>query len=381
MNQTTRMSLRSNKTDTKTRSNVKSSTPDKLKQSLRPTAVNLHNTSTISSPRSIKSLADEIDIIKQIVENQCKSNELLIKKIRAEANSKFEDIHNQILSLRNEIVHFDDETNAVCKSMVPTAGASNFNQWNKIRGSNVFECLYPAVQAIYQEIDLRIKTLHENDKKIEDTLADMIHVISSVHYGTLNEGTEIHDNHDDDIESLTNAIQCMQKQLNETEILTIKNAEKHMKMNQQMHVLSAKFIDFNVRVNNFVFDFNVKTSDKFKINEVIDRDARKFFVKEKTSKNNTVTTESFSSSSSSVDACTKNQRNGQKSHISHTRKQDNRFSHTIDAIAYTKHIRVILRDTSMGDLDVFVNDFKQQFEASIGSYCEFQHATQQQIYK
>lgn len=58
------------------------------------------------------------------------------------------------------------------------------------------------------------------------------------------------------IETLENAIQCMQQQMNGLEIMTMKNAEGNNKIDKQVHILSSMFIKFNNKIINQLLDFN-----------------------------------------------------------------------------------------------------------------------------
>lgn len=53
---------------------------------------------------------------------------------------------------------------------------------------------------------------------------------------------------------------------------------KHAKkMNQQIHILSAEFISFNAKLNNFIETSKQTTKIKINADEVIDKDAKVFF--------------------------------------------------------------------------------------------------------
>lgn len=303
---------------------------------------------------SIKSIRDEMNDIKQIVKNQRESNEKLLNQLRSEVDSKLNDIRNEMKSIQLErpanVLSVDCFMNMSASKCIAERVGPNIENFMSM------------MMAVGREFNAKINELHENNKKIEQTLADVLQNLcfqndASEKISEYNSASQ-----NAKCDSLQNAIECMQQQINKVELLSMQNEERISKINQQVHVLSAKFIDYNARVNNFIFDFNEKFGENIKISKIIDRDARKFLVRETASKQQT---NGANTSSSRVGDAVNDSEH--ETRISDSKTALNRFVQPYDSSAYTKRIKVAMNDINGKDLCVVTNMLKTKFEAIIGN--------------
>lgn len=120
------------------------------------------------------------------------------------------------------------------------------------------------------------------------------------------------------------------------------NEESTKKMNTQIHVLSAKYIDFDAKINHHLFEFNRSKEQKIDACNVIDVDSLHFTIYEKQS------TEHWK------DFCFEN-------------SAANRFRGKLDVHHFTSHIVVRVEFAAVKSLSKFVREMKNQFEKRIGA--------------
>lgn len=82
----------------------------------------------------------------------------------------------------------------------------------------------------------------------------------------------------DKIDDIENAIECIQHEINRMKTSSFSNGAKIIKMNKQIHVLSAKYIDFNIKVNRHLQSFYRSRADKTIIGSVVDDDTKPFML-------------------------------------------------------------------------------------------------------
>lgn len=97
-------------------------------------------------------------------------------------------------------------------------------------------------------------------------------------------------------------------------------------MNSQIHVLSAKFIDFNAKLNEHLFVFNRQSFEKVSKEKIIDNDASHF----------------LTSSSSNKKQC---ERKNKNNFIAHT-KSDNRFTQPFNKYECENNSNFAFRNTA-----------------------------------
>lgn len=82
-------------------------------------------------------------------------------------------------------------------------------------------------------------------------------------------------------DTMQNMGESIQKQISNQSNTTEKIEEKLMKMNQQIHVLSAKYINFNAKINHFTMDLKKREEKLSKeIRGMVDKETTEFMVSE-----------------------------------------------------------------------------------------------------
>lgn len=167
------------------------------------------------------------------------------------------------------------------------------------------------------------------------------------------------------IKSLTNAIEFMQQQLNKLDISVMKNDEKLIKMNEQIHVLSAKFIKFNTQINNHILEFNKKSILKVNREQVIDRDVEPFLLNEAIA----------CVAKDTLHNANELQTNGNMSAVRHhsscesTRHEltANRFNGKLNKHQYSKFLKIRIQPVNIDDSTLFINEIKEQLKSTVGA--------------
>lgn len=195
------------------------------------------------------------------------------------------------------------------------------------------------------QMKLKIINLQKNQEKMESSLDDIIQVVSSNNCSVTKQN-QMDSDKTDEIESLRNAIECMKKQMNEQDIISMRNAEINNKINHQVHVLSSMFVKFNARICGQLLDFNRQTGNKLELERVVEPEATKFIGDDNL--NVSVLESHIMSSSQSVKTTTTTLQSKEKDIIiSDIKYAHHRFVNSIDTYAYTRHIKVALVSTKI----------------------------------
>lgn len=109
-------------------------------------------------------------------------------------------------------------------------------------------------------------------------------------------------------------------------------------MNKQIHILSAKKINFNIKINNHLLDFNRINMNKIYPNKVIDSETNAF-------------------TTNKADNIVK-QKSIHKNRIASIKVLRKRFFSRINTHNYTRFVKIELHDTLIYNLDKFENEFK-----------------------
>lgn len=146
------------------------------------------------------------------------------------------------------------------------------------------------------------------------------------------------------IGDIENAIECIQHELNGIKTSSFGDGEKIIKMDKQIHVLSAKYVDFNIKVNHHLLDYNRKKLNKIDADKIIDDDTKPFMevhddINDNGAENKCVPKNNISS---------------------------RRFVRPYVRTDYTRIIRVEINNTQIKDLEKFKYEFATEFERYIG---------------
>lgn len=135
------------------------------------------------------------------------------------------------------------------------------------------------------------------------------------------------------------AIETLQEQMSHIDNMLQTDEEMFKKMNGQMHILSSKFIDFNAKICNFLYDYNQKNNNQINIKDFIDDDTLSFMEKDIRDNVNT---------------------------FAFHNKATNRFMSKFNMFGYSNNIKVRLDFTTVYNLDKLIPELKKKFERCIG---------------
>lgn len=189
---------------------------------------------------------------------------------------------------------------------------------------------------------------------------------------------EFEDKHDD----LKNAVDCLQSEFDRINIISHSNDEKISKMNHQLHVLSAMFVEFNTKINTHLLDFNRRNNKKIEAGQIIDKHTLPFMDNQQnhTRKNPKTSNDKPPASRSEIKVdygshpkTTKNakQQNPSKvidaeNQFSSDKSAINRFVKEFSRSAHSKTIDVRIHGTAIHNLSAFALEFQKRFERVIG---------------
>lgn len=208
-----------------------------------------------------------------------------------------------------------------------------------------------ALKHLGLEYEAHVKRL--NDKVIEieqsnvqtvETVNDLIASISAFMGKDLNE-IQRNSGTNDKIGDIENSIECIQHEINRVKTASFADSEKMMKMNKQVHVLTAKYIDFNVKIHRHLLDYNRKNANKIGAREIIDDDAKPYML---LGDDNDVTERVIVKSAVKKPMST------------------HRFVRPFNDSDYTRCIRVDIKHENIDDLERFKSNFASEFEQCIG---------------
>lgn len=362
------------------------------------------------------------------IKHQCDDNQSMMNSLRDQIDEKFGVLNNAMQNMRREISMLGDQINEInqAKTIVPLIDTNQANASNRandflfkcflqlIGNGNRFEHM---VCSYANEINKKIEWLEAANMERDETLAAL--------FDATNMNTKSNDKFEiveavEEIKSLENAIRCTQEHVNKVHTLAMENGERYQKHNQQLHVLSSKFVQFNARVNNFIFDHNKLFKEKIKTSKVVDSDARRFFTREaptceEEKKERNATQSSTAPSHMSTTSQHTHETNGQKRRNTGQRTHTNEEVHskkdnTVDGTnakegsgtneetnnrsiihdesldnddnkemsdgrfvtiqnkwaSYTKYVKVCVRNEKITNTNKFVNEFGQMFGSIIG---------------
>lgn len=84
--------------------------------------------------------------------------------------------------------------------------------------------------------------------------------------------TEISTSDKDKIDDIENAIQSLQAQMHSIDKIIRIDSEATDKIKNQVHVLSAKYTDFNKKMCKFLVEYNRRNTEQINVNQIIDAD-------------------------------------------------------------------------------------------------------------
>ena len=207
-------------------------------------------------------------------------------------------------------------------------------------------------------IQHKISEIERSNMLIEDMVCNMAASIES--FMSSNERTncvQLDQVACENIDDLKNDIDCLQHEIDRVKNASIADGEKVVVMNSQLHVLSAKFVDFNEKIHKYLIHSNNHEQNNVKYKDIIDPDTKPFIECNDTSKG-----------AHNPNIQLKQQSNhNQRNQFSLRRKILHRFAVTYDPHLYSRFIRVVIHDAKIYNLDKFKIEFTEQFESFLGS--------------
>lgn len=259
----------------------------------------------------------EIQTLKDIMNEQKQCFEQSIDILRHEICTKtqiFESAIEVIASEIDEIKHYQQSigTNTLQTKWHNTLSNDLFRY--SIQNSCIEQLENHYTEQI-NELGIRISELEKNNFNV----AKAIEVMNSITDKT------------DDIE---NGIECLEDKVCRLNLSLMKDSETLNKLNEQMHVLSAKFVNFNSKMFEHINECKGLLSGK--LEHITDSDAAAFMVIEK------------------------------PNFIASKRHTTRRFVGSYDRFDYTRSFVVRIRDATIYNVDRSTREFKGLIESIIG---------------
>lgn len=150
--------------------------------------------------------------------------------------------------------------------------------------------------------------------------------------------------------------------------------EKFKGINQQLHILSAKFVRFSSQINNLILDFNREKNGKIKPSNYVDTDASNFIAHKSPTCDGTKTTGRKESTNHSVakpydrkrSERTQSSTHGSTNIYANGKLSAGQLKSVHNKHAYSKSLKVHLRNANIVNIDTFTDDLKENIEETIG---------------
>lgn len=349
----TTMELRSYKSDSvlsSSKSKSKSKSSVEPIYSIKPIKKNSISKTT-SQPNAefdqikkvVNTVMDEIVILRKTFMDFQNKIEQSIGTMNASINAKSKNFVIMTNSLQNEIDSIKKTlriNNELVKNSIPVSMDTRLT--HILHGEAITQLEYEYATQL-ERLQCKVNEIEKSNEQAADTVNDLVTSISTF----MADSTVLHRSveADEKIVDIENAIKCLEHEIDRMKTASFGDGEKIIKMNKQIHVLSAKYVDFNIKVNRHLLDFNRNTINKIDADKVIDIDAVPFMT----------TKDCVKSSEIKIDELP-----------SKTKLSSCRFVQPFMKSDYTRFIRVKVNDTNINNLDQFNRDFTSEFEQCIG---------------
>lgn len=297
---------------------------------------------------------DELVDIKSLIDEQNRMHESSIRALREEFNAKcvkYESIVesfkcdiNDLRKKQGEMVGLLYTLNATSLNFSLPIGFNRQIDTPTLNNSVIENSeLNKRIQSLESNFEHHRTLVHTNIAQIEENIsANSESIVELIHH--LNESSQQSMSTFDPSNIQVNAIQCIQTEIDKVNIATMQNEERFIRLNTQLHVLSAKFIDFNAKMIDFIRNLNRKTSLKTQVqnDQFIDSDTVPFMQAD------VLTGETFGNQFASAQTA------------------NNRFGDKYNRFAFSKFVRVCIDKARILNLDSFINEFEKCFTSIIG---------------
>lgn len=96
-----------------------------------------------------------------------------------------------------------------------------------------------------EQLRNKVNKIEESNEQVAETVNDLVTSISCFMSTDSKEHQQSTDT--EKIIDIENAVECIQHEIDRIKTSSIEDGEKVIKMNKQIHVLSAKYVDFNIK--------------------------------------------------------------------------------------------------------------------------------------
>lgn len=297
-----------------------------------------HNMRDSNHESRICTIEKEISSIKNLIKTKFEEGNKLIAECRDEFTVKLNRFSDTIEFLKIDI-------NKSSSTVQPYQYNNDTETYwiirNIIEANKRINTIESKINSCASDINSKIEELQSNNVDLQECLIQLAWQINFIEENvtTSKSGTSSED--------LINAIECIQTDSNKVNLSMFKDEEKIIKMNTQIHILSAKFINFNAKINEHFLSLNKKKL--MDNNAIIDSDAKHYFTNEKTKNNN------------------KNKEIIKVNIFSNKTMLSHPFSQNFDKLAYSKQIKVIMHNTMIYNITNFSTDFKNTISKILAS--------------
>lgn len=299
-----------------------------------------------SSPIDITSsqndhILSEIKLLKSIIVEQKLMYDKSINELREEMREKADKYEYSMKYLATQIEQMNmgqTPTNALSNTQSnalqkPSKHIKSIEK-SIIHNSSIAQIEY-AYSIQLEEINKRINTIEKNIFLIEELLIDSQIEITSKQ-SSVNEERLVDSDH---LDTIQNQIICIEEKMHRMELSANKDSETLLKMNEQLHILSSKFINFNAKMHEHVNVCNdIHNNSRQKLKSIIDKDTIPFIV----------------------------QNNDRKNRIASKKRVTGCFVNKYDKYEYTRNLTIRIRDANIIDMQKLNGEFTEIFETILG---------------
>lgn len=328
------------KTSIKSSSILKKASPStaSIKGSKQPTA-NAQEILNIS--KMVHTAMEEIVHLKDAFIKFQNSVEQSIDSMHTTINGKSKSYESITGTLTNEINAMKKSLQTNGEVIKQSSTVSMDATFTHILHGNALLQLEREYIAQIEQLRCKVNEIEKANEQTAETVNDLVTSISTC----MNTSPCEYDAQcSEKIGDIENSIECIQHEINRMKTSSFVDDEKLIKMNKQIHVLSSKYVDFNIKINRHLLDFNRTNLNKIKSNKIIDEDTKAFMIAEESSDMeidniNSMPLEKLSSF---------------------------RFGQPIMGTDYTRVVRVNINGANTKNLEKFKVNFKAKFEECIG---------------
>lgn len=296
-------------------------------------------------------------------------------------DAKIDQLNSELRLIRSEICTINDDIRQKQKESQATSTIARKNMESSSIDEKI-QCMFGCIALVINdtdamkkafvstaiELDSKIKQMEHKEKSMEETMSAVLHALDPSNCSTQPRYTKDNISDENEYDTLANAVECIQHQVNKLNLMVMQDDEKFKKIDRQLHVLSAKFVHFSTQINHLILDFNREKNTKIEPGKYIDADAKNFIEHESPTcendgpSNRTETPRQARTHSDGAQRSTLAEKNISTGGVCSAGR-----AHTIRNIyAFTKHTKIRIRDVNIVDIETFANEVKKEIGNTIG---------------